>query len=54
MGLEAGKEYSFYTLEDDSGRKFICIECPGIDEQTLEEARRIVAKYGMKFSGHQD
>ena len=50
MGLEPGKEYSFYTLEDDTGRKFICIECPGIDQQTLEEARRIVAKYGMKFS----
>lgn len=52
MGLMTGQEYSFYTLEDDEGRKFICIECPGIDEQTLEEARRIVQKYGMKFSGN--
>lgn len=52
MGLIAGKEYTFYTLEDEEGRKFICIECPGIDEKTLEEARRIVQKYGMKFSGN--
>lgn len=49
MGLITGQEYSFYTLEDDEGRKFICIECPGIDERTLEEARRIVQKYGMNF-----
>lgn len=48
MGLITGQEYSFYTLEDDEGRKFICIECPGIDEKTLEEARRIVEKYGPK------
>ena len=48
MGLIAGQEYQFYTMEDDTGRKFICIECPGIDEKTLEEARRIVQKYGMK------
>lgn len=48
MGLVVGQEYSFYTMEDDEGRKFICIECPGIDEKTLEEARRIVAKYGLK------
>ncbi len=48
MGLITGQEYSFYTLEDDEGRKFICIECPGIDEKTLEEARRIVEKYGLK------
>ena len=54
MGLETGQEYSFYTLETDDGRKFICIECPGIDEQTLEEARRIVAKYGMKFAGKKE
>lgn len=50
MGLMVGQEYSFYTMEDDTGRKFICIECPGIDEKTLEEARRIVQKYGMKIS----
>lgn len=49
MGLMVGQDYDFYTLETDDGRKFICIECPGIDEKTLEEARRIVAKYGMKF-----
>lgn len=48
MGLITGQEYQFYTMEDDTGRKFICIECPGIDEKTLEEARRIVQKYGMK------
>lgn len=47
MGLVTGQEYTFYTLEMD-GRKFICIECPGIDEETLAEARRLVAKYGMK------
>lgn len=47
MGLIIGHEYSFYTLEDDNGRKFICIECPGIDANTLAEARRIVAKFGM-------
>lgn len=52
MGLVEGQEYTFYTMEDEEGRKFICIECPGIDEQTLEEARRIVQKYGMKFSGN--
>ncbi len=48
MGLITGQEYSFYTLEDNEGRKFICIECPGIDAKTLEEARRIVEKYGLK------
>ncbi len=48
MGLIVGQEYPFYTMEDDTGRKFICIECPGIDEATIEEARRIVQKYGMK------
>lgn len=48
MGLVAGQDYSFYTMEDDAGRKFICIECPGIDEETLAEARRIVEKYGLK------
>ena len=48
MGMMAGQEYQFYTMEDETGRRFICIECPGIDEQTLEEARRIVQKYGMK------
>ena len=49
MGLVIGDEYPFYTMETDEGRKFICIECPGIDEKTLEEARRIVEKYGAKF-----
>lgn len=52
MGLITGQEYSFYTLEDDEGRKFICIECPGIDQKTLEEARRIVEKYGPKFQNN--
>lgn len=46
MGLVIGQEYTFFTMESD-GRKFICIECPGIDEETLAEARRLVAKYGM-------
>lgn len=50
LGLINGNEYEFYIHEDDEGRKFLCIECPGIDEQTLAEARRIVEKYGMKFS----
>lgn len=50
MGMMQGTEYHFYTHEDENGRRFICIECPGIDEKTLEEARRIVEKYGMKFS----
>ena len=49
MGLETGKEYSFYTLETNSGRKFICIECPGINREKIEEARRLIAKYGKKF-----
>ena len=50
MGMMTGKEYNFYVHEAEDGRRFICIECPGIDEKTLEEARRIVEKYGMKFS----
>lgn len=48
MGMIQGKEYSFFTHEEPDGRKFVCIECPGIDEQTLAEARRIVEKYGLK------
>ena len=49
MGLRIGQEYSFFTHEDEAGRRFICIECPGINPQILEEARRLVAKYGMKL-----
>lgn len=49
MGLIIGQEYNFFKFEDEQGRKFICIECPGIDEATLEEARRIVQKYGLKI-----
>lgn len=48
MGMIVGKEYPFYTMIDDEGRRFICIECPDIDEKTLEEARRIVEKYSKK------
>lgn len=48
LGLIEGNEYTFYTHEEDDGRKFLCIECPGIDQATLEEARRLVEKYGMK------
>lgn len=48
MGMIKGNEYNFFTHEEPNGRKFICIECPGIDEQTLAEARRIVEKYGLK------
>ena len=37
-------------FREELGDEFvICIECPGIDEKTLEEARRIVEKYGAKF-----
>ena len=46
MGMIQGQEYHFFTHEEN-GRKFVCIECPGIDEQTLAEARRIVEKYGL-------
>ena len=50
MSMMVGNEYHFFTHEDDTGRRFICIECPGIDEKMLEEARRIIEKYGMKFT----
>ena len=49
MGLVIGNEYPFLTLETDDGRKFICIECPGINKKVLEEARRIIEKYGARF-----
>ncbi len=48
MGMVIGNEYPFFTYEDETGRKFICIECPGINEEMLAEARRIVAKFGLK------
>lgn len=48
LGLVEGTEYQFFIHEDEIGRKFLCIECPGIDEATLQEARRLVQKYGMR------
>lgn len=47
MGLDVGQEYSFFTYQDDEGRNFICIESPSVTEQTLEEARRLVEKFGI-------
>lgn len=54
MGLIPGREYQFYTMEDEAGRRFICIECPAITNEMLDEARRIVQKYGMKSSQNAD
>lgn len=48
LGLKEGTEYTFYTHEDEQGKKFLCIECPGISSATLEEARRLVKKYGLE------
>ena len=45
MGLVIGNEYPFYTMETEDGRNFICIECPGISEEMLEEARRLLERY---------
>lgn len=46
MGMVVGQEYPFYTMEDEKGRRFICIECPGISKEAIEEAYRIIEKYG--------
>lgn len=48
LRLVIGEEYEFFRYEDKDGHTFLCIKCPEIDEATLEEARRIVQKYGMK------
>lgn len=48
LGLKEGTEYTFYTHEDDRGRRFLCIECPEVNPDMLEEARRLVKKYGLK------
>lgn len=46
MGLVVGEEYSFYTHETNDGRRFICIECPEVDTDAIEEAKRILEKFG--------
>lgn len=48
LGMVIGQMYHFYTMEDEAGRRFICIECPDPDEKTLSEARHIVETYGME------
>lgn len=44
LGLVIGQEYNFFLSDD---RQYLCIQCPGISEQKLEEARRIVEQYGL-------
>lgn len=47
MGMEAGKEYSFF-VHFENGHKFICIDC-GTPETELEQAMKIVQASGMKI-----
>lgn len=47
MGMKTGVEYPFYTMETEDGKSFICIQCPGVNEDMLEEARRLIKKYGL-------
>lgn len=49
VGLVPGKEYSFFTHEEN-GRKFICIDC-GVPESqvSLEEAMKVIQANGLKI-----
>ncbi|MCM1217367.1 MAG: division/cell wall cluster transcriptional repressor MraZ [Lachnospiraceae bacterium] len=47
LGLIIGHEYDFFMYVEPDGRKFLCIECPSIKKEEIEQARKIVAKFGM-------
>lgn len=48
MGLKIGAEYDFFLHEDkETGKRYICIECPSVTDEELEKARQLVQKYGM-------
>lgn len=49
LGLINGEEYEFFKYEDKDGRIFLCIECPGINEEDYLEAQRIIERYKSKF-----
>lgn len=52
MGLVPGREYFFSILEQD-GRRFICIDCGAVSSQ-LEEAIQIVQASGLKIVQNDD
>ena len=48
VGLKIGNEYSFFLHEDaETGKRYICIECPSVTDEELEKARQLVQKYGL-------
>lgn len=48
FGLETGKEYKFFTCEEN-GRHFICIECPNAPESEIERAKKLLSANGFKI-----
>lgn len=49
MGMEASKEYKFFTMIKD-GHKFICVDCgPEITDKAIEEAMKLLQEKGMKI-----
>lgn len=50
MGLIIGSEYEFFKHEDQEGKTYLCIECPGITEEEFKRAQEVIEKYKAKIS----
>lgn len=48
LGLEAGKEFTFYTHAHE-GKTYLCIECPN-EKSELEKAIELLEKNGLKVA----
>ena len=49
MGLTAGREYYFFTHEQD-GHRFICIDCGKTPESELDKAMKLLEANGYKMT----
>ena len=48
LNIECGVPYDFYIYESAEGKIYLCIECPGADNQ-VEQAKRILQQAGYTF-----